>query len=36
MKKKILALSLSLVMAFGFSACGNQPATGSSSISDKQ
>ncbi len=36
MKKKILALTLSLVMAFSLSACGNQSAAGSSSASDRQ
>lgn len=33
MKKKVLALTLSLVMALSFSACGSEPAAGSNSVS---
>ena len=36
MKKKILALTMSLMMALGFSACGSQPASGSSSDAGQQ
>lgn len=36
MKKKILALTLSLMMTLGFSACGSEPASGSSSDAGQQ